>query len=244
MDVFTSDRDLSRRMSWNTVILYVSYFRCSFNRPQTKLRCYQDRLDIGIYRPTPNILTNTPEETSILTSIGDVFKAGGTTINIVPEIQRVKFEKNIWNAVLGPVTVTSGHSFQSIFRPLEITLGNPNFNPDTMPHAKIGDLIIPAASHSIAENTIPFLYDTILEVCTVGNALFPQSDGGVVFTEERARDIMKGMGTMASKPTSNERPSILVDVESGRPTEVEVLVGEVVRMGRKLGVSIPVSFIL
>ncbi|KAK7689987.1 hypothetical protein QCA50_006629 [Cerrena zonata] len=65
------------------------------------------------------------------------------------------------------------------------------------------------------------------------------TDDGVVFTEDKARGILKGMGTLASKVTSNERPSILVDVESGRPTEVEVLVGEVVRMGRKLAVPTP-----
>ncbi|KAK7689986.1 hypothetical protein QCA50_006628 [Cerrena zonata] len=76
---------------------------------------YFDRLDIGIYRPTPNILTNTPEETTILTSIGDILKAGGTTVNIVPEIQRVKFEKNIWNA--GP---RSRHSNLGTLIPIDI----------------------------------------------------------------------------------------------------------------------------
>ena len=91
-----------------------------------------------------------------------------------------------------------------------------------MPHAAVDGLIIPAASQAIAETTIPFIYDIILEVCAVGNALYPSNEDGdeTLFARE-----------------------ILVDVESGRPTEVEVLVGEVVRMGRKLAIPIPVSVV-
>ena len=114
-----------------------------------------------------------------------------------------------------------------------------------MPHAAVDGLIIPAASQAIAETTIPFIYDIILEVCAVGNALYPSKEDGdeTLFPREKAKDILRGMGTLASKATSKERPSILVDVESGRPTEVEVLVGEVVRMGRKLAIPIPVSVV-
>ena len=114
-----------------------------------------------------------------------------------------------------------------------------------MPHAAVDGLIIPAASQAIAENTIPFIYEIILEVCAVGNALYPSKEDGdeTLFPREKAKDILRGMGALASKATSKERPSILVDVESGRPTEVEVLVGEVVRMGRKLAIPIPVSVV-
>lgn len=208
-----------------------------------------------MYRTTPNILTNSPEETNPLTSLGNILKAGGTEVNIVPEIHRVKFEKNIWNVTLGSATVLTRHSFQSMFRPPTITLENPDFDPATMPYAQIGDTIIPAASKLIAEHTIPFLYETILEIFAVGNALFPpvtadtESTGSnkesnitnTLFPEEKARDILKWMATMGSKATSAEVPSILVDVDSGRPTEVEVLIGEVVRAGKQLGVPIPVS---
>ena len=41
--------------------------------------------------------------------------------------------------------------------------------------------------------------------------------------------------------SSNHRPSMLVDAEQGRPIEVEVILGEVVREARKLGVPVPVS---
>jgi 2-dehydropantoate 2-reductase len=37
------------------------------------------------------------------------------------------------------------------------------------------------------------------------------------------------------------RPSMLLDAQQGRPIEVEVIVGELVRMGRERGVDMPVS---
>ena len=42
---------------------------------------------------------NTPEELGLLQDFGSILEAGGTALTIVPEIQRMKFEKNIWNVV-------------------------------------------------------------------------------------------------------------------------------------------------
>ena len=36
-------------------------------------------------------------------------------------------------------------------------------------------------------------------------------------------------------------PSMMLDVQRGKPFEVEVIIGEVVRMARSVGVDIPVS---
>ncbi|CAL1713237.1 unnamed protein product [Somion occarium] len=200
---------------------------------------YFDRVQMGICRSTPNVVANTPEEIAILTQFGDILQAGGTDLSIVPEIQRIKFEKNIWNCVFGPAAVLARHSLQSFLRPPQITSESPDFDPSILPHAKIGDCIIPATSPIIAENTIPFLYETLKEVCAVGNALFPSTEGEPVFSDKTAQAILERTSTIFVKPTSTEKPSILVDVESGRPMELEVIVGEVVRTGRRLGVSIP-----
>lgn len=40
---------------------------------------------------------NTPEESGLLRGFGIMLEAGGTTLTIVPEIQRMKFAKNFWN---------------------------------------------------------------------------------------------------------------------------------------------------
>lgn len=43
-------------------------------------------------------MMNTPEESATLKDFGDMLELGGSTITVVPEIQRRKFEKNFWNA--------------------------------------------------------------------------------------------------------------------------------------------------
>jgi hypothetical protein len=40
---------------------------------------------------------NSPREAAILEDLGSILEAGGSTITIVPEIQRKKFSKNFWN---------------------------------------------------------------------------------------------------------------------------------------------------
>lgn len=109
-----------------------------------------------------------------------------------------------------------------------------------MPHVKYGDATIPAASEYIAKNTIPFIWELLQEARNVGNAIFPPTEDGPVYTEKNIEGILQRTSFIASKPTSTERPSIFVDVESERPMEVEVLVGELVRIGRRLNVPIPV----
>jgi len=40
---------------------------------------------------------NTPEEAALLEDIGGILELGGSTVSIVPEVQRRRFEKNFWN---------------------------------------------------------------------------------------------------------------------------------------------------
>lgn len=42
---------------------------------------------------------NTPEESALLEDFGTILESGGTTLTIVPEIQRMKYAKNMWNVV-------------------------------------------------------------------------------------------------------------------------------------------------
>lgn len=49
---------------------------------------------------------------------------------------------------------------------------------------------------------------------------------------------------MHVKPDSTHKPSMLLDSERGQPIEVEVIVGEVVRMAKERNVDIPVSIAL
>lgn len=57
-------------------------------------------MTLGVYRHMDHTTeVNTPEESALLQDFGTILEAGGTTLTIVPEIQRMKFAKNIWNVV-------------------------------------------------------------------------------------------------------------------------------------------------
>lgn len=51
-----------------------------------------------MYRPGDyTTSTNSPEEATLLEDFGKLLEAGGTTLTVVSEIQRIKFAKNFWN---------------------------------------------------------------------------------------------------------------------------------------------------
>lgn len=52
---------------------------------------------------------------------------------------------------------------------------------------------------------------------------------------------MKDAAALFAIPEINHLPSMLLDVMKERPIEVEVILGEVVRMARERGVPVPVS---
>ena len=60
---------------------------------------------------------------------------------------------------------------------------------------------------------------------------------GIALTEEDMERIFVILG----KLSGDNKVSMLQDVEAGRTTEVEVLAGEVIRMGKELGINTPVS---
>lgn len=57
---------------------------------------------MGIYKPGNYTDTHYgPGDFELLQDFSEILKSGGTTITVVPEIQRVKFSKNFWYAVIG-----------------------------------------------------------------------------------------------------------------------------------------------
>ncbi|HEY2855261.1 MAG TPA: ketopantoate reductase family protein [Gemmatimonadaceae bacterium] len=74
------------------------------------------------------------------------------------------------------------------------------------------------------------LIDALAEVTAVGRA------AGVAWT---ADDEARIRTTLESLPASM-KPSLLVDLENGRPTEVDTLSGTIVRLGREHGIDTPV----
>lgn len=52
---------------------------------------------------------NTPNEAALLEDVGGILSAGGSTITIVPEIQRTKFTKNFWNVAFSSFPTLTGY---------------------------------------------------------------------------------------------------------------------------------------
>ncbi|KAI1787023.1 ketopantoate reductase PanE/ApbA-domain-containing protein [Ganoderma leucocontextum] len=219
-----------------------------------------DRVSLGVYRPPSpsSAVENTAEEASLLAEFGDLLAHGGSQTTIVHEIQRVKFSKNLWNGVLGASAALTRSSLREIFRPPHLE-PEPGYEPGghsdppgppagqtehhgAAPSAK-ATAAIPRASDAIGLYSIPFLYDALTEVHGLGNVLYPPSGSGSGsvpgLDPELAIKTLANTARLHARPDSTHLPSMLMDVRAGRPTEVEHVVGEVVRMGRTAGVSMP-----
>lgn len=80
------------------------------------------------------------------------------------------------------------------------------------------------------------------EVYALGTVLFPAGDdGGPGLDPAVVENTLRNTARLHADPSASHRASTLVDVENGRPTEVEVILGELVRMGRAKGVAMPVG---
>jgi hypothetical protein len=117
---------------------------------------------MGIYRPDCTITTNTVAEELILAEFYNMLEKGGSTVKIVPEIQRVKFIKNLWNVSFSAITTLVGYRLPAIFRA----------------PPKIGEQYEPFVSDAtksyIEEYTIPNIRAILEEALTLGAYGFSQ----------------------------------------------------------------------
>lgn len=201
---------------------------------------------MGIYRPTTTSMTNTPAEEAILKEFADILVAGGSEVTVVPEIQRHKFSKNFWNCVLGATAALVRYPLPSIFRPRRLDPGQDDAHvvPDSglgeAPHAATSD--VPYRTPIVREHTLPFLHDALTELYNLGAVLFPATESGPALDPDLVKRTLKNTAVLHTRTDSTHRASMLVDVEMGRPMELDVVIGEVVRLGREKGVSMPVCF--
>lgn len=205
---------------------------------------------MGIYRPTSTATANTPAEAALLADFGDMLSAGGAEVTIVPEIQRVKFAKNFWNCVFGASAALSRLPLQAIFRPPPRDPGASgasaptqeiSLSPESPTESQKATQDIPHRSQLIAEHTVPFLHDALQEMYALGTALSPPSNTDLGLDPDVALRTLRNTSRIHCEPESSHKPSMLVDVEMGRPMELDVVVGEIVRLGRKMGIAMPVS---
>jgi len=186
-----------------------------------------DRVSLGVYRPDCTITSNTPAEEAILTDFSDILEKGGSTVTIVPEIQRVKFVKNLqWNLSLSAIATLVGYRLPAIFR------APPKSGEEYEPY------VSDTTKRHVEEYTIPNIRAIFEEALVLARAMgFPDSPDGI--PSSIVDSTLEYATSLHVLPSSIHRPSMLLDAEKGRPMEVEVILGEVVRMARAKGVSIP-----
>ncbi|KZT00182.1 6-phosphogluconate dehydrogenase C-terminal domain-like protein [Laetiporus sulphureus 93-53] len=202
-----------------------------------------DRAVLGVYRTMANYTDNTPEEAALLSTFADILIAGGAHVEIEPEIQRVKYNKNVYNVCFGVIPAITRFPTTAIFysshspEKKQTPTANTDDSLAAASASKTAGLC--SASPVIAANTLPWLYDCITEIHALGTTLFPERDAGPAINPNLAADVLAFTSDMYGGGHYAHRPSTLVDVEVGRPTEVEVILGELVRMARREGVAVP-----
>lgn len=124
------------------------------------------------------------------------------------------------------------YALPSIFRapPAE---GEPPYTP----------YVHPSSASSIEKYTIPQLEAILDELMVLGRALgYPDSPDAL--PASLGKTILENTAAIHRKADSTHKPSMMLDMERGQPMEVEVILGEVVRMAKEVGVEVPVSSFL
>jgi 2-dehydropantoate 2-reductase len=201
----------------------------------------QDRITIGMYRHGDHLTTtNSPEEEAILTDFGTMLGTGGSEVIIAPEIQRKKFAKTFWNIAFSSFSTLTGSPPTAMFRP----------------PPKEGQSYSPYVAPQTAPNIVPVLRAILQEMITLGNFElyslsacltcflgrvlgYPDNEDGL--PSSLVDSTISRTAELHRDPAHTALPSMLLDAQNGLPIEVEVILGEVVRMAKETGVDVPVS---
>ena len=112
--------------------------------------------------------------------------------------------------------------------------------------------VSPITADLIENYTIAAIKSTIQELITLGMVLRPTEIyhsllfqiiplGRALGFPDSTTDVFEYTRVIYAKPNSMHTPSMMLDAQRGKPFEVEVIIGEVMRMARSVGIEIPVS---
>ncbi|KAG8711626.1 hypothetical protein FRC11_002297 [Ceratobasidium sp. 423] len=170
-----------------------------------------DKLVCGVYRPgllVDDHPKNTPEEAEQLEAFAQFIRAGNGEIEIVPDIQRKKFAKNLWNLSFAAFATLIRQPCPAFFW------------------------------EETAEKIRPTLTKVLTEAVSVARALGYSEHAVPSSLVEGTIEDTGGLHR-PGKP-STHKPSMLVDMETRRPLEIEAIIGEVVRLGKEYGVNVTI----
>lgn len=206
------------------------------------------RVELGVYHPLSITMQDTTQQSAVMSDFAEMLQAGGARILVTSDIHRLKFVKNVWNVCFNMFPALTRFSCDAIFIPPkkeDTASGDPlDFKVDTTitvppPPSTTATAHLPSASDDIGWYTIPLMLDILLEIHALGAVLFPPTETGPNLDPDSALRTLTLTGEAYGNGIMKHRPSTLVDVELGRPMELEVILGETVRLGRQRGVGMP-----
>lgn len=167
-------------------------------------------------------------------SFADLLEAGKSTCKVVPDIQQLRWQKIMWNATWSVLctltrsgtwalisTDIEAISVPSLRRALYEILSIIRLEYPDYPEAQIAETL------AITEQISPDAED--LEEMQKNGDLPP----GATDSDEATKKALK------SSRTTWYKPSMLLDLEHGRPLEVQVILGEPVRRAKAARLSVP-----
>ncbi|KAF7968003.1 hypothetical protein HWV62_32204 [Athelia sp. TMB] len=203
-------------------------------------------ISLGVYREDHSVLVNSPEDEALLKGFAELVNAGGGIARTWPAIQRVRFTKNLWNLTFSSFCTLTGYPVPALFRP-------PPKAGDTY-EVYVSD----STRNRILENTLPTIKAMMEEYVTLGENFdiiivattltvfilssayaMDLSEPGTGVTSAFVDYMIKETAAIHGGASSTHLPSMLLDAQCGRPMELEVIVGEVVRMAKGAGVAVP-----
>uniref|UniRef100_A0A0W0F2X2 Ketopantoate reductase C-terminal domain-containing protein n=1 Tax=Moniliophthora roreri TaxID=221103 RepID=A0A0W0F2X2_MONRR len=143
----------------------------------------------------------------------------------MPEIQRQKPKKNMLNLAFATL---ANHTTPSIFQP-----------PPSDPTKEFNEPYVHSTTvHLTEEFSIPNIKAVLAEAISVGHALrSPDTEDDL--PSDTVTKFLEFVGIGHVNLENDHPPSMLLDMRQGKPMEVEVILDEVVRLAKRVGVVIP-----
>lgn len=157
------------------------------------------------------------EQQSALDSFASLYLKGGGGGKAVEDIEAIRWQKVLWNASWGGLSTLARLPVSTLL------------TEDTL-HYSIG---------VVRRIMLEILY--VARAVGINEARFPSSSVDNAINITLATSPVDGVNDSAKggNLAADFKPSILLDLENGRPMELEVIIGNVVRMAREKAVDTP-----
>ncbi|KDE03555.1 hypothetical protein MVLG_05983 [Microbotryum lychnidis-dioicae p1A1 Lamole] len=160
----------------------------------------------------------------------NALRAGGGTVEVAAEIQAARWLKALWNSALSSLCTLSRSTVSALLAPEVL--------PFTLPVTRrtMLEVLYVARAWGYSEEAVPMkAIDDTLRMTIQLYAPQPTKNLGTAPTS----DVVNEKADSSRRATQNFKPSMLLDIEYGRPCELEPIIGSILDRARARGVATP-----